>query len=88
MCIMRTTVSINDSLLDKAKRRARERGLTLGQYLEDAIRNDLARPKQDRPVPPFPIMGGQGGMNPRIDPTSNASMQDFLDEGVPFEKLR
>lgn len=85
---MRTTVSINDSLLGKAKQRARERGLTLGQYLEDAIRNDLARPKQNGPRPTVPVFSGTGGLNPRIDPTSNASMQEFLDEGLPFEKLR
>lgn len=85
---MRTTVAINDELLEKAKDRARRRGQTLGQYLEDTIRHDLARPKPAGAVPPFPIMEGRGGMNPRIDPSSNAALQDVLDEGVRLEQLR
>ncbi len=46
LSIMRTTVSIHDELLDAAKARARERGLTPGE------------------------------------------LQELLDEGPPFEKLR
>jgi hypothetical protein len=84
---MRTTVSIGDDLLDKAKGRARQRNQTLGQYLEDAIRLDLAR-AVPREIPPLPVMSGSGGMNPRIDPTSNASLLEFEEEGVELDQMR
>jgi len=84
---MRTTVSIDDNLLAKARERARERGETLGQFLEDAIRRELSaqRPAQG---PPIPVLRGGGGMHPGIDPSSNRSMWAALDEGLPIEKLR
>jgi hypothetical protein len=85
---MRTTVAINDDLLAKAKATARRRSQTLGQFLEDAIRVHLAGDRALRDIPPLPVMEGTGGMNPAIDPTSNAAMQEFLDEDLPFEKLR
>src|ERR671925_32603 len=39
---MRTTVSISDELLAAAKRRARERGQTLGEVVDAALRRELA----------------------------------------------
>ena len=39
---MRTTVSISDELLEAAKRQAFERGKTLGQVIETALRRHLA----------------------------------------------
>lgn len=85
---MRTTVAINDDLLAKAKVAARKRAVTLGEFLEEAIRVYLADERVRGDIPPIPVMKGSGGMNPAIDPTSNAAMQEFLDEGLPFEKLR
>lgn len=85
---MRTTLAIEDSLLKIAKRRARVKGLTLGQYVEEALRRDLARDQTTAPRPPVPVMRGGSGMRPGIDPTSNRSMQEALDEGLPLDKLR
>jgi len=87
-CIMRTTVAIDDNLLAAAKERARERGLTLGQLVEDALRLEAAHAEQRRPGPPIPVFRGGGGLRPGIDPTSNRSMLEALDEGVPLDKLR
>ncbi|WP_237087265.1 ribbon-helix-helix protein, CopG family, partial [Mycobacterium tuberculosis] len=39
---MRTTVSISDEILAAAKRRARERGQSLGAVIEDALRREFA----------------------------------------------
>ena len=39
---MRTTVAIEDHLLELAKRRARERKTTLGRVVEDALRAALS----------------------------------------------
>lgn len=85
---MRTTVAIDDNLLSEAKRRARERGLTLGQLVEDALRLEAARAEERRPVLPIPVFEGGQGLRPGIDPTSNRSMLEALDEGVPLDKLR
>lgn len=83
---MRTTVSIDDELLEAARRRAAERGKTLGQVLEDALRRELAAPEpaERRTVPVF-----RGGTGPRpgIDLTSNRALHEALDEGVdPLER--
>lgn len=84
---MRTTVAIDDNLLAAAKQRARQRGLTLGQLVEDALRLEAARAELP-PGPPVPVLPGEGGTLPGVDVTSNRDMHELLDEGLPFEKLR
>lgn len=85
---MRTTVAIEDALLAVAKRRAAEQGLTLGQFLEQAIRHEIAREVPAAVRPEVPVHRGRGGVRPGIDPASNRSLQDALDDGVPVEGLR
>lgn len=75
---MRTTVSINDELLFAAKDRARERGVSLGEVLDDALRRELAE-RPHAPAPPIPVFDGGTGMRPGIDPASNRSMLEALD---------
>ncbi len=86
-CIMRTTVAIDDHLLTAAKRRARERGSTLGQLVEDALRRELAVSRDAEPVP-IPVFRGGGGPRPGIDLTSNRALREALDEGVSLNDLR
>lgn len=84
---MRTTVAIDDHLLAAAKQRAQQRGLTLGQVLEDALRREMAAEPEETP-PPIPVYRGEGGCRPGVDLTSNRAIWEFLDEGVPLHKLR
>lgn len=42
---MKTTVEIEDDLLRAAKRAALDRGLTLRQVIEQALRRDLSAPR-------------------------------------------
>lgn len=79
MCIMRTTVSIDDSLLERAKKRASQRGLTLGQYVEDAVRRDLIAPPREQKAPTLPVFTRGTGMRPGIDSSSNRALFDALD---------
>jgi hypothetical protein len=76
---MRTTVAIDDELLARAKRRAATRHLTLGQYVEEALRRDLladAAPSHEINLPVF-----EGGrVRPGIDLSSNRDLYDALDE--------
>lgn len=85
---MRTTISIDDSLLEIAKSRAKKLGLTLGEYIETTIRGDIARRSDDGQGPPIPVFDGKTGFVPGVIWTSNAEMQKFLDKDLPIEQLR
>ncbi len=79
---MRTTLAINDSLLARAKARANERGITLGSYVDEALREHLAAPERAVVAVELPVAAG-GALRPGIDPTSNRSLYDALDEAHP-----
>jgi hypothetical protein len=56
---MRTTISLDDSLLELAKRQARARRTTLGKVVEDALRAALYE-HQEAPSPPFELVTFHG----------------------------
>ncbi len=85
---MRTTLRISDDLLAAARRRARERGQTLGQVVEAALRRDLADPGRPGPPPPVPVFTGGTGLQPGIDPTSNRSLQEALERDRELDERR
>jgi hypothetical protein len=87
ICIMRTTLRVNDHLLAAAKRRARDRGQTLGQVVEDALRREFAAPAEVEQVA-VPVFRGGGGPLPGIDLTSNRAVREVLDQGVELDALR
>jgi hypothetical protein len=84
---MRTTVAVDDHVLAGAKRRARERGQTLGQLVEDALRRELATTTGDAPHA-IPVFRGEGGLRPGVDVTSNRAMREVLDTGRELSTLR
>jgi len=60
---MRTTLVLDDGLLRQARKRAAERGMTLSDVVNDALRESLrARPSEPRPF--RLITSGRGG--PRV----------------------
>jgi len=85
---MRTTISIHDELLKTAKLRARERGVTLGTLVEDALRRELSVRDEPEHRPPVPVFRGGTGPRPGLDLTSNRAIYEFLDEGVELDKRR
>lgn len=85
---MRTTVSISDELLAAARRRAAERGHTLGQVIEAALRRDLAVPEQRGERPAVPVFRGGTGPRPGIDLTSNRALAEALDDGRELDVRR
>jgi uncharacterized NAD-dependent epimerase/dehydratase family protein len=87
MRIMRTTVSISDELLLAAKKRARERGQTLGEVIDAALRRELTIPEQRRERPIVPVFTGGTGPRPGVDLTSNRAMHEALDEGADLDTL-
>ncbi len=84
---MRTTLAVNDNLLIAARRRARDRGQTLGQVVEDALRRELAAPVEVEPVD-VPVFRGGNGPLPGVDLTSNRALREALDQGVELDALR
>lgn len=85
---MRTTVAIDDHVLAAAKREARQRDLTLGQLLEEALRRELARTPAPRERQPIPVFSGGRGLRPGIDATSTRALLEALDDGADIDRLR
>ncbi|MFD4421282.1 type II toxin-antitoxin system VapB family antitoxin [Agromyces sp. NPDC058484] len=76
---MRTTVNIDDNLLASAKRRAAARNLTLGEFVEEAVRQELIRESAARAPISLPVFTRGTGMRPGIDGSSNRALFDALD---------
>jgi hypothetical protein len=78
---MRTTLTIQDELLRRAKEASVERNCTLGEVVEDALRASLAvRPKSGRSGSARPLITFEGtGVQPGVDLTSSASLLDVME---------
>jgi hypothetical protein len=85
---MRTTVSISDELLAAAKRRARERGETLGDVIDAALRRELSQPDHSGERPTVPVFRGGTGPRPGVDLTSNRALHETLDEALELDARR
>lgn len=85
---MRTTVSIDDQLLRAAKRRARQAGLTLGRFIEAALRRELARSPSAEGRPEIPTFRAGTGLRPGIEATSTRALLEALDRNAPVDKLK
>lgn len=85
---MRTTVTISDELLVKAKRRAAERGMTLGRVIDAALRRDLASPDAPGERPVIPTFDEGTGLRPGVDLTSNRALHEVLDDDHGVTDLR
>ena len=75
---MRTTIDINDALLQAAKAHAARERKTLKETFEQALRAFLAGPAPAPYAPPLPVFRGQG-VQPGVDLTDNAALLDILD---------
>lgn len=78
---MRTTVDLPDELLRQARQRAAEEGTTLTSLLADGLRLRLAPSiSGSRRRRKLPVSKLGGGLQPWIDPASNASLLDAADD--------
>jgi hypothetical protein len=77
---VRTTVSIDDQLLELAKRRAHQRHQTLGEFVESAIQQYLAGNNSSGEAPEVPVFTRGKGLVPGVDASSNRGLLDALDE--------
>ncbi len=78
---MRTTISIQDSLLERAKAAALARSCTLGEVIEDALREVLAaKPKPARKGRVRPLLTYRGtGVRPGVDLSSSGSLLETME---------
>jgi hypothetical protein len=83
---MRTTVNIDEHVLARAKDEARRLGITLGEYVSRALQRESSSVPEARDEAPLPVYRGR--LLIPLERMSNAEIQDFLDEGVPVDKLR
>lgn len=74
---MKTTLNLDDDLLDAAKAHAATRGVTLTRIVDEALRRLLTEPG----VPHFrlDLPATRGRRQPVIDMDSNAAVVEYLD---------
>jgi hypothetical protein len=78
---MRTTISIEDSLLRLAKQASLERDCSLGEVVEDALRVALARRPtsgEEPPVRSLKTFAGSG-VQPAVDLSSSSALLEIMD---------
>ena len=63
---MRTTISIDDGLLEDAKRRAEASHITLSALIDEALRTHLARPEQPKRRSFRLVTAGGDGLGPGV----------------------
>ena len=76
---MRTTVSIDDAILEDAKSRAAAEGRTLGDLITEALRERLSRRPRRGRARYEAVTSGAGGPRPGVDITNNAAVRDLMD---------
>ena len=78
---MRTTISIEDSLLQKAKKISHERRCSLRQVIEDALRAAFAKDRKTiRSSSQRPLKTFKGsGIQPGIDLSSSPALLDAME---------
>jgi hypothetical protein len=87
---MRTTVRLEDGLMEQARAEARRRGETLTALIEKGLRQELVRGKQTatRSRVELPVSSSTGGLMPGVDLSDSAGLLAIMEEGLPLEKLR
>ena len=78
---MRTTVRLEDGLLRRAKREARQRGVTLTSLIDRGLRLALANPRQrsGRKRVKLPVSRARGRIRPGVDLNDNSALLDRME---------
>jgi hypothetical protein len=78
---MRTTVRLDDALLERARREAERRGETLTSLIERGLRLVLARPEKrpERVRVEIPVCREGGGTLPGVDLDDSAALLDIVE---------
>ena len=77
---MRTTVTIDDALLDQVRQRAAARRQTVSQVIEDSVRQALLSPEELPERDRFRVRAFDGGgVQPGVDLSDNAALLEAMD---------
>ena len=81
LMLVRTTITIEDSLLQKAKKISRERRCSLRQVIEDALRAAFAKRRKSKSAKaPKPLKTFKGsGVQSGIDLSSSSALLDAME---------
>jgi hypothetical protein len=78
---MRTTISLPDDLLRKAKQVAAERACTLSEVVQDSLQKAFARPRSAHRSGPTRLTTFRGrGVLPGIDLDSSVNLLDAMEQ--------
>jgi hypothetical protein len=79
---MRTTVRLDEGLLEQARREAARRGVTLTALIEQGLRMALRRPRSSSREErvQLPVSRATGGVLPGIDLNDSADLLDRMDD--------
>ncbi len=74
---MKTTLNLDDALMQATRERARQLGVTLTALISDALRRTLAESTPAEFRLTLPVT--QGRRMPTVDIDSNAALEEYLD---------
>ena len=79
---MRTTVRLEEALIQRAREEAKRRGVTLTALISEGLRLALRRPlkRSDRPFVSLPECHVGGGMQPGVDLNDSAALLDRMEQ--------
>lgn len=77
---MRTTLNLSDALAAEAKARAATEGRTFSSFIEEALREHLAKGQTADPVEPLPTFGDPRTSRFLVDIDDRDALWDALDE--------
>jgi putative antitoxin of VapBC-like toxin-antitoxin system len=78
---MRTTIRLDEELLKQAKTESERQGRTLTSFIDEALRQMLARSEHPAPKTKvkIPVSRGAGGTLPGVDINDSAALLDILE---------
>lgn len=76
---MRTTIRLDEDLLTQVKATAARTGRTLTSFVEDALRQAMARTEAQAATKPYRVKGFRGGLRPGVNLDSNADTLDLME---------
>jgi hypothetical protein len=83
---MKITIDLPDALIQQANKAALEAKTTLHGFIENALRESLARRHDGNPVREFKwTTSGTGGLLPGVDLDNSSELQDIME---PPDEIR
>lgn len=76
---MKTTLNLNDEILRAARNRARQDGVTLTGFVEDALRTKLLEAEKPRPGFRLELRTVRGTRPPSVDISDREALQEVMD---------